>query len=127
MPRHGQRTTKRLPPAEVKLLDRPIRRRKSLATMAYALIGIVVIAAAVSSLTRISACALPTGLTAPTPAASVAVSSAAVASPSPAEDSCNEFGAAFLNSACVTRHKKFAVRRIHRVATFVVGRSDAQQ
>jgi hypothetical protein len=127
MPRRDQRITKRLPPAEVKLSDRPVRRRKSLATMAYALIGIVVIATAAGSLTRISAWALPIGLTAPTPAASVAVSSVAAASPSPSEDSCKEFGAAFLNSTCLTRHKKFAVRRIHRVATFVIGRSDAQQ
>ena len=125
MPRRGHRSVKRLPPAEVKLLDRPIRRRKSLATMAYSLIGIAVIATAVGSLTRISAWALPIGLTAPTPAASV--SSVAAANPSPTEDSCQEFGAAFLNSACLTRHKKFAVRRIHRVATFVIGRSDAQQ
>lgn len=127
MPRRDQRMTKRLPPAEVKLLDRPVRRRKSLTAMAYALIGIVVIAMAVGSLTRISAWALPIGLTAPTPAASVAVSSVAAASLSPTEDSCKEFGAAFLNSACLTRHKKFAVRRNHRVATFVIGRSDAQQ
>jgi hypothetical protein len=127
MPRHGQRATKRLPPAEVKLLDRPVRRRKSLATMAYALIGIVVIATAIGSLTRISAWALPIGLTQPAPAASVAVSSIAAARPSSTEVSCNEFGAAFLNSACATPHKRFAARRIHRVATFVIGRSEAQQ
>ena len=53
--------------------------------------------------------------------------SIAVASGLRTEDSCKEFGSAFLNSACLTRHKKFAVRRIHRVATFVIGRSDAQQ
>jgi hypothetical protein len=122
MPRLGQRTTKRLPPAEVKLLDRPVPRRKSQTTMAYALIGIVVVATAVGSLTRISAWALPIGLTAPTPAASVAA-----VSPSPTEESCKEFGSAFLNSACATPHKRFAARRIHRVATFVIGRSDAQQ
>jgi hypothetical protein len=127
MPRHGQQVTKRLPPAEVKLLDRPVRQRKSRATMAYALIGIVVIAIAVGSLTRISAWALPIGLTAPTPATSVTVSSVAAASPSVTEVSCKEFGAAFLNSACATPHKRFAARRTHRVATFVIGRSDAQQ
>src|SRR5579862_3851241 len=126
-PRHGQQVTKRLPPAEVKLLDRPVRQRKSRATMAYALIGIVVIAIAAGSLTRISAWALPIGLTAPTPATSVTVSSVAAASPSPTEASCKEFGSAFLNSACATPHKRFAGRRIHRVATFVIGRSDAQQ
>jgi hypothetical protein len=125
MPRHSQRTTKRLPPAEVKLLDRPVRRRKNLATVAYALIGIVVMATAVGSLTRISAWALPIGLTGPTPPSSVAESSIVAASPSRTEDSCKEIGSAFLNSACATRHKKFAARRIHRVATFVIGRSDA--
>jgi hypothetical protein len=127
LPRRGHRIAKRLPPAAVKLLDRPVRRRKSLAAMAYALIGIVVIATAVGSLTRISAWALPIGLTAPTSASSVAKSSIAAASPSRAEDSCKEIGSAFLNSACAIRHKKFAVRRTHRVATFVIGRSDAQQ
>jgi hypothetical protein len=127
LPRRGHRTAKRLPPAEVKLLDRPVRRRKNLAAMAYALIGVVVIATAVGSLTRISAWALPIGLTAPTPASSVAESSVAAASPSRTEDSCKEIGSAFLNSACATHHKKFAVRRVHRVATFVIGRSDAQQ
>jgi hypothetical protein len=43
------------------------------------------------------------------------------------EDSCQEFGSAFLNSACATPHKRFAGRRSHRVATFVIGRSEAQQ
>jgi hypothetical protein len=127
LPRHGQRTAKRLPPAEVKVLDRPVRRRKSLATMGYALIGIVVIATAIGSLTRISAWALPIGLTAPAPASSAAISSIAAASPSRTEYFCQEFGSAFLNSACATPHKRFAGRRIHRVATYVVGRSDVQQ
>jgi hypothetical protein len=127
LPHRGHRTAKRLPPAEVKLLARPVRRRKSLATMAYALIGVVVVAAAASSLTRISAWALPIGLTAPTPAASVSETAIADASGPRTENSCNEFGAAFLNSACLTRHKRFAVRRTHRVATFVIGRSEAQQ
>jgi hypothetical protein len=127
LPRRGHRSPMRLSPGEVKLLDRPVRRRKGLATMGYALIGIVVIATAVGSLTRISAWALPIGLTQPTPPSSVAVSSFAAASPSRTEDFCQEFGAAFLNSACATPHKRFAARRIHRVATFVIGRSDAQQ
>jgi len=127
LPRRGQRIAKRLPPAQVKPLDRSVRRPKILTAMAYALVGIVVVATAVGSLTRISAWALPIGLTAPTPASSVAVSSIAAAGPSPTEDSCKEFGSAFLNSACATRHKKFADRRIHRVATFVIGRSDAQR
>jgi hypothetical protein len=120
--RRGHRTVKRSPPAEVKHLDRPAGRRKTLATMAYALIGMVVIATAVGSLTRISAWALPIGSTEP-----ASQSSAAAVSLTPTEDSCKGFGAAFLNSACSTGHKRFAVRRTHRVATFVIGRSDAQQ
>jgi hypothetical protein len=122
LPRRGHRTVKRSPPAVMKHLDRPVRRRKSLAAMGYALIGIVVIATAVGSLTRISAWALPIGSTEPTPQSPVAA-----VSPAQTEDSCKGFGAAFLNSACSTGHKKFAARRIHRVATVVIGRSDAQQ
>ena len=125
--RRDHRIAKRLPPAEVKPLHRSVRRPKILTTMAYALVGIVVVATAVGSLTRISAWALPIGLTAPAPASSVAVSSIAAAIPSPTGDSCQEFGAAFLNAACATPRKRFAGRRIHRVATYVVGRSDAQQ
>jgi hypothetical protein len=127
LPRRGHRSAMRLSPAEVKLLARPVRRRKSLATMGYALIGIVVIATAVGSLTRISAWALPIGLTQPTPASSVAEVSVAAASGLRTDDFCREFGSAFLNSACATPHKRFAARRTHRVATFVIGRSDAQQ
>jgi len=58
-----------------------VRRRKGLATMAYALTGIVVMATVVGSLTRISAWALPIGLAQPTPASSAAISSIAAASP----------------------------------------------
>ena len=127
LPRRAHRSA-RLPfPGDVKHLDRPVRRRKTSATVAYALIGIVVMATAVGSLTRISAWALPIGLTQPARASSVAVASIAAASPSRTEDFCKEFGVAFLNSACATPHKRFAVRRTHRVATYVVGRSDAQQ
>ncbi|HTC03748.1 MAG TPA: hypothetical protein VK749_10130 [Xanthobacteraceae bacterium] len=118
LPRRGHR--KLSSPGEVKHLDRPVRRRKTLATMGYALIGIAVVATVVGSLTRISAWALPIGL--PTPPSSVAA-----VSPTRSADSCKDFGAAFLNSECATPHRKFAVRRIHRVATFVIGRSDAQQ
>ncbi|MGA8495059.1 MAG: hypothetical protein WB764_06240 [Xanthobacteraceae bacterium] len=127
--RRGQRIARQSPLKEMKPLDRSVRRPKVLTTMAYALVGIVVVATAVGSLTRISAWALPIGLTQPAPASSVAASSAAAAaaSPSPTEDFCKEFGAAFLNSACATPHKKFAARRTHRVATFVIGRSDTQQ
>jgi hypothetical protein len=126
-PRRGHRSAKLPSPAEVKHVDRPVRRRKTLVTAAYALIGIVIIATAVGSLTRISAWALPIGLTQPAPASAVAVTSIAAASPSRTEDFCQEFGAAFLKAACTTPHKRFAVRRTHRVATYVVGRSDAQQ
>ena len=127
LPRRGHRIAKLPSPGEVKHLDRPVRRRKTLATVAYALVGIVVIATAVGSLTRISASALPIGLTQPASASSVAISSIAAANPSRTGYFCQEFGAAFLNAACVTPHKRFAARRIHRVATFVVGRADAQQ
>ena len=127
LPRRGHRTAKRLPPAAVRRPDRPVRRPKIFTTMAYALVGLVVVATAVGSLTRISAWALPIGSTAPTPPSSVAISSVAAASLSPTEDFCTEFGSAFLNSACATPHKRFAIRRSHRVATFVIGRSDAQQ
>jgi hypothetical protein len=122
LPRRGHRSAKLPSPGEVKHLDRPVRPRKTLATMGYALIGIAVIATVVGSLTRISAWAVPIGLTGPTPPSSVAA-----VSPTRSAASCKDFGVAFLNSECATRHKKFADRRIHRVATFVVGRSDAQQ
>jgi hypothetical protein len=95
--------------------------------MACALIGIVVVAAAAASFTRISAWALPIGSNAPTPAAAVSETAIAAAGGPRTDDSCQEFGSAFLNSACLTRHKKFAGRRTHRVATFVIGRSEAQQ
>jgi len=127
LPRRGQGIARLPSPSEVKRLDRPARRRKTSATVAYALIGIVVIATAVGSLTRISAWALPIGLTQPAPASAVAAASIAAASPSRTGDYCQGFGSAFLNAACATPHKRFAVRRIHRVATYVVGRSDAQQ
>jgi hypothetical protein len=125
LPQRGHRSAKQSTP--VKPPDRPVRRAKSITAMACALIGIVVVAAAASSLTRISAWALPIGLTAPTPAASVSETAIAAAEGPRTENSCQEFGSAFLNSACLTRHKKFAGRRTHRVATFVIGRSEAQQ
>jgi hypothetical protein len=137
VPRRGHRSAKQSTPAEVKLLRRPVRRpknlkaknlkAKNLKAMACALIGVVVIAAAAASFTRISAWALPMGSTAPTPVVAVSDTGVAAAGGPRAESSCQEFGAAFLNSACATRHKRFAVRRIHRVATFVIGRSDVQQ
>jgi hypothetical protein len=127
LPQRGHRSAKQSTSTKVKLPDRPVRRAKSMTAMACALIGIVVVAAAASSLTRISAWALPIGLTAPTPAAAVSETTIAAAGAPRTEDSCQEFGSAFLNSACLTRHKRFAVRRTHRVATFVIGRSEAQQ
>jgi hypothetical protein len=127
LPRRAHRGARLPSRVEVKHLDRPVRRRKALAPMAYALIGIVVIATAVGSLTRISAWALPLGSTQPAPASSDAEASIVAASPSRTEDFCQGFGAAFLNAACATPHKKFAGRRSHRVATFVIGRSEPQQ
>ena len=127
LPQRGHRSAKQSTPTEVKPPDRPVRRAKSITAMACALIGIVVVAAAASSLTRISAWALPMGLTASTPAAAVSETAIAAAGGPRTDDSCQEFGSAFLNSACLTRHKKFAGRRTHRVATFVIGRSEAQQ
>jgi hypothetical protein len=127
LPQRGHRSAKQSTPTAVKLPDRPVRRAKSITAMACALIGIVVVAAAASSLTRISAWALPIGLTAPTPAAAVSETAIAAAGGPRTENSCQEFGSAFLNSACLTRHKRFAARRTHRVATFVIGRSEAQQ
>jgi hypothetical protein len=127
LPQRGHRNAKQSIPTAVKLPVRPVRRAKSMTAMACALVGIVVVAAAASSLTRISAWALPIGLTAPTPAAAVSETAIAAAYGPRTENSCQEFGSAFLNSACATRHKKFAGRRTHRVATFVIGRSDAQQ
>jgi hypothetical protein len=126
LPQRGHRGAKRSTP--VKLPDRPVRRAKSMTAMACALIGIVVVAAAAASFTRISAWALPIRANAPTtPAAAVSETAIAAADGPRTESSCQEFGSAFLNSACLTRHKKFAGRRTHRVATFVIGRSEAQQ
>jgi hypothetical protein len=127
LPRRGHRSAKQSTPAEVKLLHRPVRRPKNLKAVACALIGVVVIATAAASFTRINAWALPMGSTAPTAVVAVSETGVAAAGGPRAESSCQEFGAAFLNSACATRHKRFAVRRTHRVATFVIGRSDVQQ
>jgi hypothetical protein len=127
LPHRGHRRAKQSTPTEVKISDRPVRRAKSMTAMACALIGIVVVAAAAASFTRISAWALPIGSNALTPAAAVSETAIAAAGGPRTDDSCQEFGSAFLNSACLTRHKKFAGRRTHRVATFVIGRSEAQQ
>jgi hypothetical protein len=50
----------------------------------------------------------------------------AAASQPRAGDSCKDFGASFLNSACSTHLKKHVFRGAHRVATLVIGRPDAQ-
>ena len=42
-----------------------------------------------------------------------------------AQSSCNELESLFLNPRCSKMHKKHAWRRYHRVATFIVGRPDA--
>jgi hypothetical protein len=127
LPRRGHRTAKRSPATAVKFPERSVSLRKKLATMAYVLIGIVVAATVVGSLTRISAWALPIGSAEPTPPASVAKSPIAAVSPSSTEDSCKDFGSTFFNSACATPHKRFAARRSHRVATYVIGHTDATQ
>jgi hypothetical protein len=41
-----------------------------------------------------------------------------------AQGSCNDFESSFLNSNCLTMHKKVRLRH-HRVATSVIGRPDA--
>jgi len=97
--------------------------------MAYMLIGTVIIATAVGPLTRVSARALPIGLTEPTTPSSVGESSIdlAAASPLPTEDSCKDFGSSFLNSECSTFHKRHVGRGTHRVATHVIGHLNASQ
>src|ERR1700730_5171362 len=95
LPQRGHRGAKQSTPTEVKLPDRPVRRAKRITAMACALIGIVVVAAAASSLTRISAWALPIGLTAPAPAAAVSETAIAATGDPRAENSCQEFGSAF--------------------------------
>jgi hypothetical protein len=130
-PRRG-RSAERSSPEAVKLLDqsirpiRPIRpvRRRNLAAIAYVLIGIVITASAAASLTQISARALAVGFMAPAPPSATQV---AAASLSHAGNSCRDFGASFLNSACSTRPKKHVFRGAHRVATLVVGRPVAPQ
>jgi hypothetical protein len=116
-------------PARPARPSRPVRRR-NLAAVAYVLIGIVTTAAAAASLTQISARAFALGFMAPTPPAAGHVAAArhvAAASLPRAGDSCNDFGASFLNAACSSRPKKHVFRGAHRVATLVVGRPAAPQ
>ena len=111
------RTPIKIQPVEWRVWHHSIRLQKNLATMAYMLIGTVIIATAVGPLTRVSARTLPIGLTEPTTLLSVSESSIEVAatSPPPTEDSCNDFGSSFLNSECSTFHKKHVGRGTHRV------------
>lgn len=112
------------------LFDRPACLRKNLATIAYVLICIIVIASMVGSLTQISARALPIGVIAPrllpSSVGESSIDVAAVSRPR-TEDSCKDFGYSFLNPACPTRHKRQVVRGIHHVATLVMGRLYAPQ
>src|SRR6202035_5492613 len=91
LPHRRHRGTKRSTPTKVKLPHRPVRRAKSITAMACALIGIVGVAAAASSLTRISAWALPIRLIAPPPAAAVGETAIATADGPRTESSCQEF------------------------------------
>ncbi len=121
------RTPIKIQPVEWRVWQHGIRLQKNLATMAYILIGTVFIATAVGPLTRVSARALPIGLTEPTTLSSVGESSIDVAAASPARtaDSCEDFGSSFLNSECSTFHKKHVGHGIHRVATHVIGHPNA--
>jgi hypothetical protein len=121
------RTPIKFQPVEWRIWQRSIRLEESLATMAYMLIGIFIVAMAVDPLTRVSARALPIGLVEPTTLPSVGESSidVAAASPPPTGDSCNDFGSSFLNSECSTIHKKHVSRRTHRVTTRVIGHPNA--
>jgi hypothetical protein len=113
------RTRIKIQPVEWRVWQHGICLRSSLATMAYLVIGTIIIATAVGPLTRKRALALPIGLTQPTTLSSVSESSIDVAatSPPPTEDSCNDFGSSFLNSECSTFHKKHVGRGIHRVGS----------
>ncbi len=121
------RTSIKVQPVEWRVWQHSIRLQKCLATIAYIVIGTVVIATAVGPLTRISALALPIGLTEPTTLPSVGESSVDVVatSPPPTEDSCKDFGFSFLNSECSTFRKKHVGRGTHRIANRATGHRDA--
>jgi hypothetical protein len=122
------RTPIKVQPVEWRVWQHSICLQKSLEAIAYIVIGTVIVATAVGPLTRISALALPIGLTEPTTLSSVGESSIDVAatSPPPTEDSCKDFGSSFLNSECSTfHHKKHVGRGTHRVATHVIGHPNA--
>jgi hypothetical protein len=121
------RTPIMVQPVEWRVWQHSIRLQKCLATVAYTVIGTVIIATAIGPLTRISALALPIGLTEPTTLSTVGESSIDVAatSPTPDEDPCKDFSSSFLNSECSAFHKKHVGRGIHRVATHVIGHPNA--
>ena len=121
------RTPIKVQPVEWRVWPQSIRLRKCLATIGYIVIGTVIIAAAVGPLTRLSALALPIGLTEPTTLSSVGKSSIDVAGTSrpPTEYSCKDFGSSFLNSECSIFHKQHVSRGTHRVATHVIGHPNA--
>jgi hypothetical protein len=112
-------------PVEWRVWQHSIRLQNCLATVAYIVIGTVIIATAVGPLTRISALALPIGLTEPTTLVGESSIDVAATSPPPTEDSCKDFGSSFLNSECSTIHKKHVGRGTHRVATHVIGHPNA--
>jgi hypothetical protein len=123
------RTSIKVQPMEWRVWQHNIRLQKRLATIAYVVIGTVIIATAVGPLTRISALALPIGLTEPTTLSSVGDSSIDVAatSPPPTEDSCKDFGSSFLNLECATFHKKHVNRGTNRVATHAIGHPNTRR
>jgi hypothetical protein len=117
------RTSIKVQPVEWRVWQHSIRLQRSLAAIAYIVIGTVIIATAVGPLTRITALALPIELTEPT-LSSVGGSSIDVAATStpPPGYSSKDFGSSFLNSECSTfHHKKHVSRGTHRVVTHVIG------
>jgi hypothetical protein len=122
------------PHTRIGCLSRSTRMQRILATMACLAGGIAITATTAESLTQISAWALPTS---PIDQASPPTIDTAFATLRPASidtvpvddpvvnDRCKDFIFSFLNSACSKNHKRHAARRIHRVATFVIGNRDA--
>jgi hypothetical protein len=109
--------------------------RKIRTTMACVAIGIVIIVATTGSLAEISVWGLPissiaqtslptidTALTNPRPST---IDTAAASRSGVNDSSCKDFDFSFLNSACSKIHKKRAARKIHRIATLVMGHRDA--
>jgi hypothetical protein len=104
--------------------------QRVLVIMACLAAGIAITATTVGSVTQKSAWALPTSPidqasppTIDTPFATLRPSSIDIAPV--VSDPCQDFNFWFLNPTCSKNHKKHAGRRIHRVATFVIGTRDA--